>query len=1115
MTISTQSYLEAHRAGARLALSVFFDGVDLVATTLDGDDATAFASVLSGAGAPWSSFTTLSPGLMATGTVAQKIELYTPEIDAEDPSFTVFDPDGTIAGLVLREGSDHAATTYLTSTLAAGNATTTAQVKSTTDFDSSGTIYVGHEKITYTGKTATSFTGCTRAVNSIFTTNDGDAFAQAHLVQAGTTDAPAYGPAVTTHPRTWYGRFCAVYLHVFDPVAGTWTAPDQSRRVWVGRIKNYSDNGDGSLTFTCEDAKHLTKKATMGQQWSARANAGLPIGYASDSILLGNSATTEYLLTEELSTLTGTTATHEQIAEAINDQFDTWAAAAALHTGDSFVLELVADVTGGPPKYRLSANTAGTPVTGSDNVVVWLNKYVWEWLGFTGPKIEGTLASGDTVAAGLLKKTDPWGTYHALDADSPPAIYWSEGLFQGAEIGVSQEAGTWINQPAGSIPLAEGTVLIGDAIYAVSYTTGTITIQARLDRTTGQFVNASEWLGGVATTTGYVRLGDASEAPVVKQVWYEGDADGSLAGDAVLKLMLSSGTAAYNHADYDTYTGDGFGLGIPASLVDADSFAILNDVRVRLYLPEPKPLYDFLEPILAVAGCHLVWRSTGATAQPKLTIVRPSSETAYQATWALTEDNKADGEPGRTRVTRSPDGLINRFELYYGDGVSSVTNKIIVENVASQSDFGRKRTVKIEAPNVVNAAEVFPVTIAPAVAYFSRPLAVASRSINHTLTRMAPGDSASLVDNYVVNPLSGIRGDGTIYCWVLATSFDLATLRGSCDVVFLPEKDPSRTAPWAPSARVDEAASGAGYDAGTKTLTLKTNEFTNSGEDSDTTYFATGDKVHVYALDDASPLEWFDEVASTGADTITLVTGLAGYDTALLYVVEYDDITTSSNGDQRAHAFIADDSDMTTGLVTNQTPYEYGTDEGIPYADTTVDYSVGTVRPASTDGTQSEPASAHKIVYATKGANSQLAYKTCQNHVSLTTDGLMGAQGATETVVFARKIPLYGHVSLGGIRKIKLRARFKVAAGTGTIKFYTTNAPPAGTDYEGGFTLGSSNSTTATSSSTSYVWSSEVELTPVPINNSGQWETWVVVTAYNSGANTTTVSGISVREVTL
>tara|TARA_R100000234_G_C4971281_1_gene166323 strand:- start:80 stop:1018 length:939 start_codon:yes stop_codon:yes gene_type:complete len=43
---------------------------------------------------------------------------------------------------------------------------TTITVDSTTGFDSSGTIYIENEQVTYTGTSSTTFTGCTRGANS-------------------------------------------------------------------------------------------------------------------------------------------------------------------------------------------------------------------------------------------------------------------------------------------------------------------------------------------------------------------------------------------------------------------------------------------------------------------------------------------------------------------------------------------------------------------------------------------------------------------------------------------------------------------------------------------------------------------------------------------------------------------------------------------------------------------------------------------------------------------------------------------------------------------------------------------------------------------------------------
>ena len=59
---------------------------------------------------------------------------------------------------------DEINTTTLDGTLSVG--ATTINVASTTGFDSTGTLHIGNEEVTYTGTTSTSFTGVSRGANS-------------------------------------------------------------------------------------------------------------------------------------------------------------------------------------------------------------------------------------------------------------------------------------------------------------------------------------------------------------------------------------------------------------------------------------------------------------------------------------------------------------------------------------------------------------------------------------------------------------------------------------------------------------------------------------------------------------------------------------------------------------------------------------------------------------------------------------------------------------------------------------------------------------------------------------------------------------------------------------
>jgi hypothetical protein len=85
------------------------------------------------------------------------LRLYFAQIDALTSQLRV----GNLNTLALPQGAFHQdGVTTLTAGIT--NADTTIPVASTADFLSTGAILIGSEVITYTGKTSTSFTGCTR-----------------------------------------------------------------------------------------------------------------------------------------------------------------------------------------------------------------------------------------------------------------------------------------------------------------------------------------------------------------------------------------------------------------------------------------------------------------------------------------------------------------------------------------------------------------------------------------------------------------------------------------------------------------------------------------------------------------------------------------------------------------------------------------------------------------------------------------------------------------------------------------------------------------------------------------------------------------------------------------
>lgn len=102
---------------------------------------------------------------------------------------------------------------------------TTINVDTTTGFDASGTLYLGREMITYTGKTATSFTGCTRGVL-------GHPWAYEY-------DSPTFKQCCDT-VKAWRGRFVELHGHLCSPdgrmLDSDFLSGTYHRVIWRGYI---------------------------------------------------------------------------------------------------------------------------------------------------------------------------------------------------------------------------------------------------------------------------------------------------------------------------------------------------------------------------------------------------------------------------------------------------------------------------------------------------------------------------------------------------------------------------------------------------------------------------------------------------------------------------------------------------------------------------------------------------------------------------------------------------------------------------------------------------------------------------------------------------------------
>lgn len=139
--------------------------------------------------------------------------------------------------------------TYITADLSATSPT--VDVADTTGFAASGSVHIGRELVTYSGTTATSFTGCTRAVCG---------YAYAH--QMGTS-----GQTVTDRPRYWLGREVTLWATPIDQ-GGTipsTTLEAGAVQVWKGRITGLPQRRRDGFAFSCEQLDRLLDGELAGK----------------------------------------------------------------------------------------------------------------------------------------------------------------------------------------------------------------------------------------------------------------------------------------------------------------------------------------------------------------------------------------------------------------------------------------------------------------------------------------------------------------------------------------------------------------------------------------------------------------------------------------------------------------------------------------------------------------------------------------------------------------------------------------------------------------------------------------------------------------------------------
>jgi hypothetical protein len=1044
------------------------------------------AAVTAWAGTDW---TSAIGGLYLTGYNEQALDPWEPFRNAGRMSLQVVETpaDGDVFGIACAKKTA-GAETFLRAT--ADRDDTTLTVADTTDFPSSGTAYIGNECFGYTGKTPTTFTGCTRGKWSPFRTQSGAGFAGYHRVGVDPQAIPLE-PLVTELPRIWPGKWVGVWMH--RVVGGVLDTRAQAQLIFAGRIVALYGDESGATVVEIKHVLDFVKEQTLGRDmWSARTKEGLFIGRGNrfewrdiDSLSSGSGRDANPLIV----VASGATAPNEinegyYSLEQLNGAVTVWLQSERV-AGRLYGYYTMGQAPGG-------ANAPGIRtkiywrIPGAGPKVAWtfaFPEFVATFLGFVDGDLQEnnllhtTVFGDDDVEQHYVSPREPLKALLAKYSSTSGAVYYLNFEVEG-ERGVFRDFLGYF--PEGATPYNDGVIngvlkewglfVLDEKYIIIGAKDGNQLLACKLPR----FPFSAGGLDAIAANEALERFAIpySSDAPAsieVRQIYILEDSFEEL----IRLIAMSSGATGFNHPTYDTL-GYGLGLGLPyelaAGIVTSAGGVPLAQAPLVVSIDEPTRFVDLF------SGDFLLRRAFLRFKNNTLEIDTWKTPTTGRAVLQLGEGTKA--APGTQRESHrsasSEQGFWRRpvVKIDYSrdlldrskDGTyrSSIT---IEDKVAIDDAGGEAAAYTIKARNIFAqyvatgaALEQLVQTFIASMTLFSRDMTLVRRSIgSQHFEGLAPGDVVLLTDNFARDPDTGERGVAQRPALVTrhratwggrqAGSDRPAPAGGEVDLFLLPG---SRVAPYVPCAQVDHTASTGGFVAGYNSTTLAlrcvAHAHSESTEALDASHFATGYKVRIIEIDPvdpAAPDSWERTVATVSSNDIVLTASLSSpaWSAAKRYRVIFDDYVDATDA-QRAFAFQADDAD---GKVANlRAPYQYGYGAGsAPYTAIAPDDPIELPPTAGYgDGVGLDVGNQAALV---RLINNLLDYKTARCSPYLYNDEASG-EGATGTYRLIELCPIHlTHEILGATvsRSLYVAPMFRSEDGAGaSVRVSLCRSPP-------------------------------------------------------------------------
>lgn len=785
----------------------------------------------------------------------------------------------------------------------------TLTVDDTSTFDSSGTLYLGRETMTYSSKTSTTFT--------IDARTQFDPVGYGDTVYRHNSNLPSAPRIVADHPRVFIGRYVQVFahwVHADGYALDTGFDGANSFECFRGIIRELPRPGEDwhSVEFEIEaiDAILRTEVGTESRQGRLYSyqnplatdlipEAALP----PDFIYMVTAATERIEVQVEQSGSLVVDATGED-AYSIHGAFTVPPTAKAYTQWQlqyQFDLQLNAVTTATSGDLLICAGALADSwyikivnysSTDSFTVTIYcdgVNSFFPMW-GMTGtyqatilPNTNQNVLTGTKIASVIPAAATTIPFFYEADSDLLTSM---DPVSPGyAVIGKDEES---------EIVSYESIASVSDETIAGLY----------------QLEGVSRGLMGTTARAHVLTLEDAKSENEGAEIRFGIGVINDAFLESLLKLAISTGDG--DHGTYDTFAV-GTGAPQPPGHFDVDSFLAASatltptERTVSYFLSKPEALSAIAKDWLTPTG-RFIFPRVDASGAYTIGIGRnkppiPSQSVATLTTSAMHWSNPATYQRGR-------DTIVTGVTVYpvwdFAEESSNEEVRVSVINKDAEAEFGLRNVIewKLRGYQISpgQALELTKNWAAQLAERHGRGRVVLEVTTDRSAWFINVGDTVALTVPSIPTPDGG-RGLSTRYGVVenIVKIYSGAEPGAILRVVVESSNYADAYRPYAPSAKV---ISKSGSD-----ITLAANEYSESGADVD--YFAVGDEVVIHNEGDYSTFERKTIQAISG-NVVTLDSALSltvGSYTAM----DYDTYILVQDSQADGAAFIASGGDFSDG----------------------------------------------------------------------------------------------------------------------------------------------------------------------------------------------------------